>query len=210
MIIKLYYKHCSHPIVLGASTLGLLDQPVRCHTSLVRGTCASTPREAADVLSAHVRSLLDRDREGDRRRQLPIVGNDLLGHGITHLLLKMLVTFHHMLKIKNFFQAMFWPGECRRSEVQARNDQQSNTSCRAQSCTPPLALEVLPPSPSWLVAPSGTCSFRHTLWLSSLNFPIKLTSAMYVKEYLLGSRSLGLPSTLLGCDFLPGHLDRLL
>ena len=107
MIIKLYYKHCSHPIVLGASTLGLLDQPVRCHTSLVRGTCASTPREAADVLSAHVRSLLDRDREGDRRRQLPIVGNDLLGHGITHLLLKMLVTFHQMLKIKTFSRPCF-------------------------------------------------------------------------------------------------------
>merc|ERR1719402_1258653 len=46
-----------------------------------------TPRQALDVLGAHVLDRLDRDGEGDGGRQLPVVGDDLLRHRVAHLLM---------------------------------------------------------------------------------------------------------------------------
>ena len=50
-------------------------------------TCPPAPRQALDVLGAHVLDRLDRDGEGDGGRQLPVVGDDLLRHRVAHLLI---------------------------------------------------------------------------------------------------------------------------
>ena len=127
-------------------------------------TCPPAPWQALDVLGAHVLDRLDRDGEGDGGRQLPVVGDDLLRHRVAHLLIirwKILTIFPirnimyiHVLHVQDIYyldliQANL-PGGCKHSEAPARNGQQSNTSCKAQSCTQQRA----PPSfPSLLGAP---------------------------------------------------------